>query len=67
MLAEHGADARILAGGQSLMPVLNLRLANPAVLVDINPVAEMAGICVDQSTVRIGALTRCRRIRLERK
>ena len=58
MLAEHGADARILAGGQSLMPVLNLRLANPAVLVDINPVAEMAGISVDQSTVRIGALTR---------
>lgn len=62
MLAEHGADARILAGGQSLMPVLNLRLANPAVLVDINPVAEMAGISVDQSTVRIGALTRYRDI-----
>jgi carbon-monoxide dehydrogenase medium subunit len=62
MLAEHGADARIFAGGQSLMPVLNLRLANPAVLVDINPVAEMAGISVDQSTVRIGALTRYRDI-----
>ena len=62
MLAEHGADARILAGGQSLMPVLNLRLANPAVLVDINPVREMAGISVDQSKVRIGALTRYRDI-----
>jgi len=62
MLAEHGADARILAGGQSLMPVLNLRLANPAVLIDINAVTELAGISADRSAIRIGALTRYRDI-----
>ena len=62
LLYEHGADARILAGGQSLIPVLNLRLANPAALIDINRIAEMAGISSDHSTVRIGALTRYRDI-----
>jgi carbon-monoxide dehydrogenase medium subunit len=62
MLAELGDDARIIAGGQSLMPILNMRLANPATLIDINPIAELAGIAADKSTVRIGALTRYRDI-----
>lgn len=58
LLAEHGDDARVLAGGQSLVPMLNLRVARPAVLVDINPVEELAGICVDDGGLHIGALTR---------
>ncbi len=55
----HGEDAQILAGGQSLMPTLNLRLAAPAVLIDINPIVSLAGIREDDGeTIRIGALTR---------
>ena len=42
--AEHGEDARFLAGGQSLVPAMNFRLVQPAVLIDLNPLAELAGI-----------------------
>ena len=58
LLAEHGEDARILAGGQSLMPTLNMRLSQPALLIDINRVDALAGIRLDGDRVRIGALTR---------
>lgn len=58
LLAEHGEDARILAGGQSLMPTLNMRLSSPKLLVDINRIDALKGIRLDGSTVRIGALTR---------
>ena len=51
-------DARVLAGGQSLMPMLNFRLATPAHLIDLNRVPELAGIAVDQGVLRIGAMTR---------
>ncbi|MEA2245565.1 MAG: aerobic carbon-monoxide dehydrogenase medium subunit, partial [Solirubrobacteraceae bacterium] len=44
ILAEHGDDAKVLAGGQSLMPMLSMRLAYPDQLVDINGVAELDGI-----------------------
>ena len=57
MLAEHAPDARILAGGQSLVPMMNFRLARPAVLVDINRIPELRGICEEGSTVVIGAMT----------
>jgi CO/xanthine dehydrogenase FAD-binding subunit len=57
--AEYGADARFLAGGQSLIPAMNFRLAQPAVLIDINPIAELDFIRED-GTLRIGALTRNR-------
>jgi aerobic carbon-monoxide dehydrogenase medium subunit len=60
LLARHGDEARVLAGGQSLMPSLNLRLSTPAVLIDINGLAELAGIALENGTVRIGALTRQR-------
>lgn len=60
LLDEHGSDARILAGGQSLIAVLNLRLSEPAVLIDINPIADLAGITLQDGIVRIGALTRHR-------
>ena len=42
-LAEHGDEAKVLAGGQSLVPLMNLRLATPGVLVDVNRIAELAG------------------------
>lgn len=57
-LAEHGEDARILAGGQSLVPALNMRLAEPRLLIDINPIAALTGIERCDGMLRIGALTR---------
>src|SRR5258708_26023447 len=58
LLQKHGDDARVLAGGQSLVPMLNFRVAAPKVLVDINRIESLAGIKVTKSFVRIGALTR---------
>jgi carbon-monoxide dehydrogenase medium subunit len=49
--------AKVLAGGQSLIPSLNMRLSSPELLVDINGLAELKGIRLDKDTVRIGALT----------
>ena len=57
-LAEHGSEARIIAGGHSLLPMMKLRLANPEYLVDINELAELAYILKDADEIRIGALTR---------
>jgi carbon-monoxide dehydrogenase medium subunit len=63
LLAEHGPDAKPLAGGQSLVPAMNFRLARPAVLIDLNRIASLAGI---QETadggLRIGAMTRQRAV-----
>lgn len=58
LLAQHGDDARILAGGQSLMPTLNMRLSSPSLLIDINRIEAMRGITVDGDMIRIGALVR---------
>lgn len=58
LLAEHGGEARVLAGGQSLVPAMNFRLARPTVLVDINGIAEIAGIREENGTLVVGALTR---------
>ena len=64
LLAEYKDDARVLAGGQSLVPMMNFRVAAPKVLVDINRIGSLAGIKVSKSFVRIGALTR--HVELER-
>lgn len=58
LLAEHGDLAQVLAGGQSLMPLLNLRLAAPAVLIDINGLSELSGIRETDGNITIGALER---------
>ena len=58
LLAEHGDEASVLAGGQSLIPLLALRLARPAVLIDINGLGEMSGVSVSGGQVSIGAMTR---------
>ncbi len=57
LLDVHGDDARLLAGGQSLLATLNMRLSAPAVLVDIAALDALRGISVDRGTLRIGALT----------
>jgi aerobic carbon-monoxide dehydrogenase medium subunit len=58
LLADHEDEASVLAGGQSLIPLLALRLAHPAVLVDINGVAELSGVSAADGWVAIGAMTR---------
>jgi len=60
-LAEYGPEAKVLAGGQSLIPLMSLRLAQPGVLVDLNGLATtLSGIEAGASGVRIGAMTRHR-------
>ena len=56
LLGSH-PDARLLAGGHSLIPLMRLRLARPATLIDIGGVAELKGISINGDTIRIGALT----------
>ncbi|NGM82473.1 xanthine dehydrogenase family protein subunit M [Paenibacillus sp. 7124] len=58
LLDEFGYDAKILAGGQSLIPMMNMRLARPPVLIDINGVPGMTGIEIGDSEIVIGGLTR---------
>jgi carbon-monoxide dehydrogenase medium subunit len=58
LLDEHGDDARILAGGQSLMATLNMRLSAPEVLIDINHLSGLSGISCDGEMLKIGALAR---------
>jgi aerobic carbon-monoxide dehydrogenase medium subunit len=59
-LAEHGSEARPLAGGQSLVRLMNTRLATPSVLIDINRIGELAAISRENGAVRIGAVARQR-------
>ena len=56
LLSEH-EDAKILAGGHSLLPMMKLRFAEPAHLVDINGIGELKGICLDGDHIHIGAMT----------
>ncbi len=58
LLAEHGDDAKLLAGGHSLLPMMKLRLAAPEVLIDITRAAGLSGITVDGDEIIIGATTR---------
>jgi len=64
LLAEHGDDARPLAGGQSLVPMLNLRLAAPAVVVDLNSLPRLDRLEATEGTLCVGALTRQRNLEL---
>ena len=64
LLAEYGSEARVLAGGQSLMPALNFRLARPSVLIDINRIPGIDGINSDNGILRIGGMARQRDIEM---
>jgi aerobic carbon-monoxide dehydrogenase medium subunit len=57
LLAEHGEDAKVLAGGHSLLPMMKLRLARPEVLIDVAPITELAYIRSEADVLAIGALT----------
>jgi carbon-monoxide dehydrogenase medium subunit len=60
VLAAHGGDAKPLAGGQSLVPAMNFRIARPAMLVDLNRVNTLGGVSETTDGLRIGAMTRHR-------
>lgn len=58
LLGKHGAAAKLLAGGQSLVPMMNFRLVRPSVLIDLNPVRQLSGIALDDGDLVIGSMTR---------
>jgi carbon-monoxide dehydrogenase medium subunit len=62
LLREHGDSARLLAGGQSLVPAMNFRVVQPGVLIDLNRVGELKYIRDDHATLQIGAMTREREL-----
>ena len=62
LLGQHAPDARVLAGGQSLVPMMNFRLARPDVLVDLNRISDLSYIRDDGDCLAIGAMTRERTI-----
>jgi carbon-monoxide dehydrogenase medium subunit len=62
LLARHGDQAKVLAGGQSLVPLLNLRLVRPQVIVDLNEIPDLAGIREVDGMLSIGAMTRQRAV-----
>jgi carbon-monoxide dehydrogenase medium subunit len=61
-LAEHGEEARVVAGGHSLLPMMKLRLARPDALIDINDIPELAGVRIEGDEIVVGAMTRHRDI-----
>jgi carbon-monoxide dehydrogenase medium subunit len=62
LLARYGGEGKLLAGGQSLVPLLNFRLSRPAALIDLNRIPELAYIREDDERIRLGAMTRQRAI-----
>lgn len=58
LLAEFGADAKLVAGGQSLAPMMNMRLASPAHLIDVNDLSELGRVRLRDDSIEIGALAR---------
>jgi len=62
LLAQGGEDTKLLAGGQSLVPLLNLRMAQVSALIDINRLTELSFITRENGTLRVGALTRHRQL-----
>jgi len=65
-LAEYGDEAKVLAGGQSLVPMMNFRLVQPSVLVDLNPIPDLAFIHPDENGgLRLGALTRHHQVEVD--
>ncbi|HXM56345.1 MAG TPA: xanthine dehydrogenase family protein subunit M [Candidatus Dormibacteraeota bacterium] len=58
LLRQYGDEAKVLAGGHSLVPLMRLRFARPSALIDINPVRELSYIVVEDGKLRVGAMTR---------
>jgi len=64
-MSQHTEDAKILAGGQSLVPAMNFRVVQPSVLIDLNRVPELSYICEDGNVIRIGAMARERHLEFD--
>lgn len=64
---EHADAAKILAGGQSLVPAMNFRVVQPAMLIDLNRVKELEFVRVEDASIRIGAMTRERTLEFDRQ
>jgi carbon-monoxide dehydrogenase medium subunit len=62
LMSQHAGEAKILAGGQSLVPAMNFRVVQPSVLIDLNRVTELSFVREDHSVLRIGAMTRERQL-----
>src|SRR6059036_267262 len=58
LLDAHGPEARVIAGGHSLLPMMKLRLARPEILIDVNDLSDLAYIRIEADELRIGAMTR---------
>jgi carbon-monoxide dehydrogenase medium subunit len=65
LMSQHADDAKILAGGQSLVPAMNFRIAQPGMLIDLNRVAELSYIREDGEVIRIGAMARERHVEFD--
>lgn len=65
LMSQHADEAKILAGGQSLVPSMNFRVAQPSVLIDLNRVAELGFIREDGATIRVGAMARERHLEFD--
>lgn len=65
LLHNHGSDAKLLAGGQSLVPAMNFRVVQPSVLIDLNRAKELDYVREDGECVRVGAMTRERKLEVE--
>ena len=66
VMAEHGTEAKLLAGGQSLVPVMNFRLAQPTLIVDINDLAELGAVRRENGVLRLGAMVRQRTLEFDK-
>ena len=62
LLEQHGPEAKLLAGGQGLVPLLNMRLARPTVVVDVGRVADLDYVREEDGALAIGAMTRQRAV-----
>src|SRR5262245_58721699 len=65
LMNQHGGDAKLLAGGQSLVPAMNFRVAQPTVLIDLNKITSLSYINQEDHLIRIGAMTRERHLEFD--
>src|SRR5215510_6041673 len=65
LMSQHAGEAKILAGGQSLVPAMNFRVVQPSVLIDLNRVGELSYIHEEGDVIRVGAMTRERHLEFD--
>lgn len=65
LMSQHAGEAKILAGGQSLVPAMNFRILQPSVLIDLNRLPELSYICEEDDVMRVGAMTRERHLEFD--